>query len=343
MADANADPALQEQNRAELKNALTLWLQGQQDQAAQVLQPAIERDWLPAILAGAWFEQSRSRHAEAIPLVRRALALGNPLPGMWFFGQYINDPENHELAIETARVANEDGYPWDVVGNWQTFWNQGHQDEAVALFEAAAIPQPSRIRAEWDRLLEDARTGMGEIQNAAAIVQTARDEAVESIRAEEAALRSERERVETLVSDATSLVHGVTADHIAKAYAERARGALGAARRWTVAAIVVGVLAAAWATAVAVHAFTEEQGVSTTIGKVLVSLPILLVAGYLASIASNNRRMGWHWSHIELQIRTAEPFIANLDEDTRNRLLCACHSILPRSRPRPTARGRGEH
>jgi hypothetical protein len=174
-----------------------------------------------------------------------------------------------------------------------------------------------------ERLIEQTASNTAEIQSAAAVVNVTRDEAVEAIRDHEAALQEARERVERLVDDTSSLVHGVTADHIAKAYAERAKGALASAGKWTIAAIVVGIAGALWAVAVAIHAFTESQSVSETVGKVLVSLPILVVAGYLASIASNNRRMGWHWSHIELQIRTAEPFIANLDDDTRNRLLAA--------------------
>jgi hypothetical protein len=323
MAAQTTDDAVADQHRGTLKNALDLWTQSQQEQAAEALKPAVEAGWLPAVLAAAWFNQQRGLHAESVPLVQRALDAGNALPGMWFFGNYIATAEHRPLALEIARVANESGYPWDVVGNWSAFWTQGDQDGAVALFEVTTRPQPAGLRAEWERMLDDVRTGMTEVQGAATVVSTARDEAVEAIRGHESAIREEMERVEQLVGDTTSLVHGATADHIAKAYAERASNALSAARKWTGWAIVVGVVAAVWAVAVTVHAFAESQGVSTTIGKVLVSIPILVVAGYLASIASNNRRMGWHWSHVELQIRTAEPFIANLDQDTRNRLLAA--------------------
>lgn len=147
--------------------------------------------------------------------------------------------------------------------------------------------------------------------------------ATEAIQANASRIEEERARVEALVEEATSLVHGVTADHIAKAYADRATTTMRAAQRWTGAAIALALMAAGWGAYVAYHALTTPAGTTDVVERALVSVPTLIVAGYLASIAASNRRMGWHWRHIELQIRTAEPFIAHLDESTRNGLLAA--------------------
>jgi hypothetical protein len=310
--------------RPSLTEALNQWVQGQQDAAEGALQPAVDAGAMPAILALLWFYQQRGKVVEAAPLIEKALSEGIVTPGLWPLGNYMADPQFKQLAVDIIRVASEYGTPYDAIAHWPGFWNQGDQDKSITLFELAARPQPRSLRLQLDDLLGEARAGTGEIQSAAAIVAASRDEAVDAIRAHEVAIGEDRERVEKLVADTTSLVHGATSDHIAKAYAQRAKEALDSAGTWTTWAIVTFVAAAAWAVGVAVHSFRNgDVGTTETIGKVLVSLPILLLAGYVASVAANKRRMGWHWSHVELQIRTAEPFIANLDLETRNRLLAA--------------------
>jgi hypothetical protein len=74
---------------------------------------------------------------------------------------------------------------------------------------------------------------------------------------------------------------------------------------------------------VGIHAATSSASAESVIGKALVTVPLLAIAAYLGSIAASTRRMGWHWRHVELQIKTAEPFIAELDDDTRKALQAA--------------------
>jgi hypothetical protein len=275
-------------------------------------------------VARTWFDQQRGQYEVAVPLVERALAAGVLLPAVWHYGNLVSMDEHRDLFVSILQTFMELGVPFDSISAyWLTLWNAGSQDAAVALFEAAAEPHPRSRRGELNDLLLAARDGANEIQTASAIVNERREEAITSIREHERAIEGERERVQRLVNDVTSLVQGKTADHMATAYAGFAGKALKAANWLTAAAITVAVIGAGWAGFVAYHAFQEDEGLQTTIGKVLVSLPILVIAGYIASVASSNRRMGWHWRHVELQIRTAEPFIGNLDQDTRDSLLAA--------------------
>jgi hypothetical protein len=303
--------------------ALNMWQGGAQQDAIDRLSEAAGAGHMPAIVLTLWFLAQLGQAAAAAPLIKQALAAGIVLPGLWSLPHLLANPETVDTGMEVVRASSDTGAQPDPVGYWPTLWGQGLQDAAATLFELVALPQPRGLRAEWERLLSEARNGASEIQSAATTVGSEREEAILSITAHEVALTQERERVQRLVEETTSLVHGVTAAHIAKAYSDRAKTALKAANWWTAAAIAVGIVGAGWAAFVAFHAFHENQGVSTAIGKTLVSIPILIVAGYLAGIAGSNRRMGWHWSHVELQIRTAEPFIATLDEETRDRLLAA--------------------
>ena len=318
-----AEDATTQDLRSTLYEALVHWKAARQDEAIEAVREHADLGSLPAAIALAWFYAQRGQGAQAEQAVRTALSGGIVYPGLWHFRSYASVQEYVPFALEIARAAADGGNISDQVGYWETLWDAGFQDAAVSLFEAAGSPHATGMRGEWERLVADARSGEKEIQAAAAIVGSSRAQAESSIQQSEELITAERERVRNLVQETADLVHRVTAGHIGTAYAERAKDTLRAARNWTVAAVVVGFVASAWAAYVAYHAFSEDEGLSTTVGKTLVSVPLFVVAGYLASVGASNRKMGWHWTHIELQIRTAEPFIGVLDEPTRHKLLAA--------------------
>jgi hypothetical protein len=278
---------------------------------------------MPAVVLQAWFYAQRNEYQYAAPLIELALDAGVLPPGHWHIGSLINDESQRPLALRVIQATTDLGPIYEATGYWQSFWNAGDRDAAVAIFESAAVPQSRERRRELEELVGEARASTTEINNAAAVVDAAREAATRTITEHEDSINAEKTRVESLVREVTSLVQGVTADHMAKAYADRSKQALRTANWWTAAAILVGLAGAGWAAFVAIHAFQEDEGLTTTIGKVLVSIPVLIVAGYLAGIAASHRRMGWHWSHVDLQIRTAEPFIGALDKEARDKLLAA--------------------
>jgi hypothetical protein len=157
------------------------------------------------------------------------------------------------------------------------------------------------------------------------VVELARDNAVNGISLASGRIEAEERRVKGLADAVVSLVHGRTEAQMATEYARRAKETREAAQLWTVAALVLGLLAIGWSFFIAVKVIHDNEDPSTgaIVAKALVSVSALVLAGYAAGIARNSRRMAWHWDHVTLQIQTAEPFIGNLDSETRQRVQAA--------------------
>jgi hypothetical protein len=66
-----------------------------------------------------------------------------------------------------------------------------------------------------------------------------------------------------------------------------------------------------------------DRDIENALGKAALVIPLLAFAAYVGKLAGDHRRMAWHWRHVELQIRTADPFIAPLDDAPRKALLAA--------------------
>lgn len=312
--------------RQVLNGALNDWVQGQRDAALSRVAPLAASGHLPAVVMALWFLAQLGNWQDAAPYVRTTVDAGLAFPGLWFAGNYAtsNNEEHARLLLDTAQNLANGAPATDLVGQWNVLWNAGHADAALRVFEVAADPVPGARKAEWDKLVEDARGFVSEVQSAGATIVATRDSTLESMREANAAVETEATRVRTLVDETTSFVHGLTAGEMANAYTEKANNTQGAARFWTCAAILLGLGAATWAGVIANDAYSKGgQTVPEIVAKSLLSVSVLVVAGYLAQIAATSRRMSWHWAHVALQIRTAEPYIGNLEKNTRERLLAA--------------------
>ena len=317
---------MSEENRQSLNTALNDWVQGQQDSAINAVAPLATSENLPAVVMLTWFYAQRGNAPEAAPYVRIATDAGLVLPGLWFAGRYASatDAEQVQIVLDVAQNIANGAPATDLIGQWTVLWNAGFADAALRLFEEAAEPFPAGPRAEWERLSTEARGLLAELQSAAAGIEVQRDAALDLMRQSTTEIEAEATRVRTLVDETTSFVHGLTATELAKAYTKRANDTQSAARWWTGFAIVLGIGAAAWAAVIAHDAYNKgSQTVAEITAKALLSLSVLVLAGYIAQIAANTRRMAWHWAHVALQISTAEPFIGNLEKNTRERLLAA--------------------
>lgn len=311
--------------RQELNAALNDWVQGQRDAAIARVVPVAASGHLPAVVMIGWFLAQTGNWQAATPHVRRAVDAGLALPGLWFAGNYAtsNDEEHVRLLLDLAETVANGAPTQDLVAYWNALWNAGSADAALQVFEKAADPTPGARKTEWDLLVNDARGFVSEIQSVGATITAQRDNTIESMRERGVEVEREAVRVKSLVDETTSLVHGVTASELAKAYTERADNTQTAARWWTGASIILGVGAVVWAAIIARDAYHSTQTPAEITAKGLLSLSVLVLAGYLGQIAANSRRMSWHWAHVALQIRSAEPFIGNLEKNTRERLLAA--------------------
>ena len=72
---------------------------------------------------------------------------------------------------------------------------------------------------------------------------------------------------------------------------------------------------------IAIAGLSSGHDVSAILSKGLLTLPLVAVAGYFGGLARSHRRMAWHWRHVELQIRTAESYLAPLDDAARKTML----------------------
>ena len=120
-----------------------------------------------------------------------------------------------------------------------------------------------------------------------------------------------------------SRCHDASAATLAREYGHHAHNEETRAERYTKAAIAGGLLAVVGTSVIAFLAFTAESGVDAVLTKGALTIPLILFAGYLARLAGQFRRKAWAWRHVELQIRTSEPFIALLDDEPRKALLAA--------------------
>jgi len=311
--------------RQELNAALNDWMQGNREAAIVRVEPVAGSGALPAVVMILWFYAQMANWQGATPYVRMTLDAGLAFPGLWFAQNYAtsNNEEHVRLLLDIAQAVANGAPAQDLVGHWGTLWHAGYADAALRVFEIAADPVPGARKTEWDRLVEEARDFVAEVEGVGATIVAQRDITLESMREAGAEVEGEAGRVKVLVDQTTSLVHGTTAVEMAKAYTDRADSTQKAARWWTGTSIVLGLGAVAWAAVIAHDAYQKAQTAPEITAKAVLSLSVLVLAGYIGRIAANSRRMAWHWTHVALQIRTAEPFIGNLEKTTRERLLAA--------------------
>jgi hypothetical protein len=86
--------------------------------------------------------------------------------------------------------------------------------------------------------------------------------------------------------------------------------------------LAVGILSVA-VTAAGLLTVKEPSSFETVIAHAAYGLPVALLAAYVNSLASTHRREAWRLRHIELQIRTANPFLGLLDDARRKETLAA--------------------
>jgi hypothetical protein len=278
-------------------------------------------DQAAALLA--WLYVSQGPWNEGIPYARAAAKAGiiTPLPN--YVGNMLSDPSMRRDAIEFVRLLKDAGWPVDPMSYATQTAQQGDLDAATAFFELTALPAPAGARQQWDDLLEEVRPAVDDIKASVSVVQADRDRAAAAIAEHESHVSDDRSRMEDLVREVTDLANQGAAAHLANEYANQAERTETTAKRYTNWAIWAGGAAAVAAGVIAFFAFSTESGVGPVLTKAALALPILAFAGYIARLATIHRQQAWRWRHIELQIRTANPFVSPLPDEQRRILIAA--------------------
>lgn len=308
--------------RTAVITALQQWgQQGNPIAAAQGLQPIAVTTHHPVATAlTAWLYIQNGQAAQALPFIDEAVetGLGTGQIVANFLNWAAQDANQRPRVAALQRAAVESGAQTDPFGLAQLLVNQGDGDAAWRLLLASRKQSPDTARREWIELMTEAQSGRGKIEANVEVSEQARVAAVEAIQGHERQISEEAERVRQLVQDATVLIQGAGAHQLATEYAARADAARRAATRWTIATLLVGAAAICLGAAFVLVGVHQQHDAADILTKAGVSLPLLGVAAYLNKLAGEERRDGRTWRHVELQIRTAQPYLANLPEAKRD-------------------------
>jgi hypothetical protein len=275
-----------------------------------------------AITLLAWMLVNMGRAGEGTRYANQAFEFGAML-ALVNYGPNLLGQGNRPDGIEWLRRAIAWGWPHDPLAYVQQVVQQGDPDAAFELLQLARTSRPQLAANAVERVLDSARSSLSEIADLKSASTHARDEAVAAIDADATHIEDERKRVEGLVDDVTKLVHGVAAEQLATEYAKHADETEKTARNFTWGAIVFGAVAVGISLYIALKGVASGHDAGSILSKGLLTLPVIALAGYFGGLAGSYRRMAWHWRHVELQIRTASPYIAPLEEAPRKAMVAA--------------------
>jgi hypothetical protein len=309
--------------RPEVIAAMRQWPVEQQA-AVNAVRPLADSGDIPANFVAAWMYQ-HINWVEGVPYARRLLDAG--LASFPLLQNYVanmfTDAGMRPEAIAGMRLLIDSGVQMDPVGQAFAMVQQGDEAAGRELLELSLLPVPSGARQQWDQLMSQTSASADAVIETAARVASERERVIDAMRVDEQDVRADRDRMKQLVEEVGDLAHEGAGRILAKEYADRAKEVEDKGSTYTLWSIRAGVAAAIFSAAIAVVAFTQESGVGPILTKASLAIPVLAVAGYLSRLATVHRRQAWRWRHMELQIRTADPFLAPLEDETRKALIAA--------------------
>jgi hypothetical protein len=335
LGEHRIDPAI----AGALATAFQQWA-ADQEAAIRTLRPFADGGDLHANIVLAQLFASIGRVAEGVHYAERAVEGGASALANTYAQNLWNDPANREMALKFTEVAINRGWPIDPMSWAVQVAQQGDVATAIRLIDMTRYPGPGGRVSEWDDLLTEARASVGKMRTQVADVSQAADASNATIAEAGATVERERDRVQELAEQVGAVVHNVTSIQLAKEYAAQAKKEDDSANAYTKAALWVAGVTAVLTLALAVVVFFGDHDVSTALGKASLVIPLLGFAAYVGKLAGDHRRMAWHWRHVELQLRTADPFIAPLDEGPRKAVLAALAlRLFPGQSQDPQGRG----
>jgi hypothetical protein len=276
-----------------------------------------------AVILLAWCFLQAGRWLDGIEYGRRAAKLGATQIAAQYASNLSGQAEHRDLTIELTAAALSNGWQMDPLGWLAQFNQRGDTDGAAEMLRLTTVtPAAARADEEWDELLRRARSSREAFNAEISEVESSRQEAIREIEGHEDAVEVERKRLEELGKKIETLAHDAAADELAKQYANQAKRNERTAFWFTFAAVAVGLVAAAVAVYFTLeHADDRDPDLAEGLVKAAVALPVALFAAYLGRLGSRYRHMAWRWRHVELQLRTAEPYIAELSPERRVALI----------------------
>lgn len=271
----------------------------------------------------AWAFGSTGNWARAAEYARTAAQKGVVGSASWVANniQGQGDFALRRAAIELHAAAAEAGAAVDFSGMAQMFVQQGDVDGAAEAISKLAITRPEGARAHWDTLLSNVEPEVQSISDSAVKASAERDRVLVEMNRDRDAVASERESVERLVAEVGGLANKAGGLALANDYGRRANKIERQANWSTIVAIALAVAIALVALALAIDAGRDNDPLDAVLKKAPITIPFLLLNIYIARLASTFREEAIKLRGIELQIRTANPFLGALDPERRQAVL----------------------
>ena len=181
------------------------------------------------------------------------------------------------------------------------------------------IPRVEELRKEVESAKGQVKAQIGE---AAAEVAGQKDQAFAAINEAVEAVDTRRAAADQQARELGLVTSAIASENLADAYAIEAKRTEEQAKRYTWSSLAIGVLSVV-VTVIALLRVKESSSFQTVIGHAAFGIPVALLAAYVNSLASTHRHEAWRLRHIELQIRTANPFLGLLDAGRREETLAA--------------------
>jgi hypothetical protein len=293
-------------------------------------QPAAVADQLKALadsgdrdatILAAWAFMQAGRWPEGVPYAERAAERGATMIAANYASNMIGAPEHRPAALRLIRTAMENGWQVDPLGWLSTVAQQNDAAAAAELVALSTLPWPRVPDERIEALMERLQSAIATFDQTAGEVDDARTAAVERIQAGETKVNEEVARLSALGHKVEILAHEAASDELSRQYAKQAKRNERSAFWFEAGALLVGAGAAVLAAYFTLKHATENPNLSVGLAKAGIAIPVALFAAFLARLATRFRRMAWRWRHVELQLRTAEPYIAELGDEQRTRLL----------------------
>lgn len=309
----------------QLASALQQWNQtpnGPQIATNQILQVAASGDPRATTLA-TWALVSTGRHQEALAYADQATRAGVPWAAQWLGPQLAGhpDPQLRHQALRLQSAAADAGLPVDFFGLSHQLASTGDLSAAAAAIDHLGKPRPSGARAQWDDLVGEVQPQIREIAAAAIGARTERDRVLAEMEKERERVAAARRTVDDVAREVGALASKAGGLALARDYGTRADVIEKRANRFTWASIGIAALVGAIAIALAVDAGQDPNPLKSVLQKAPITIPFLLVNLYVGRLASSFRSEAVQLRHIELQIRTANPFLSALDDGRRKAVL----------------------
>ena len=318
-----------------LLDALAAYQQDPEGGIRQVERQATDRDPVArGVLA--WMLAQQGRLADGIPHALEAARAGaGQLATVYAQNLAASaDPSQRDAAGEFFRLAQQFPSVIDPFAQAVAALQQGNRPLAEELLRDSVTAPLAGIREQADRLVQDADHRLRAIGETEARATAEADHAIAQIRESLEQVRREQEDLSSVARQAGALASGTSATVQARDYSERANRVERRAERLTLLSVVLAVGIAAGAIALAASG-GGDTGVDDAARRAAFALPLVFVNLYLARLAGSFREEAIRWRHIELQMKSAIPFLGGMAPDRREDVLAALAAGFFPGQPMP--------